>query len=38
MKMRLITTTAIGLAMATTAFAQSPSKQPADKNPPAAQT
>jgi hypothetical protein len=38
MKMRLITTTAIGLAMATTAFAQSPSKQPVDKNPPAAQT
>ena len=37
MKMRLITTTAIGLAMFTTAFAQSPSKQPADKNPPAAQ-
>jgi Protein of unknown function (DUF1236) len=38
MKMRLITTTAIGLAMASTAFAQSPSKQPSDKNPPAAQT
>jgi len=35
MKMRLITTTAVGLAMATTAFAQSPSKQPADTNPPA---
>jgi Protein of unknown function (DUF1236) len=35
MKMRLITTTAVSLAMATTAFAQSPSKQPADTNPPA---
>lgn len=38
MKMRLITTTAIGVAMACTAFAQSPSKQPTDKNPPTAQT
>jgi hypothetical protein len=38
MKMRLITTTAIGVAIASTAFAQSPSKQPADKNLPAAQT
>jgi hypothetical protein len=38
MKMHLITTTAIGLALATAAFAQSPNRQPADKNPPAAQT
>jgi hypothetical protein len=37
MKMRLITTTAIGLAMATTAFAQSPKQPAADKNPPATQ-
>jgi hypothetical protein len=40
MKIRLFATTAVGLALATAAYAQSPNKQPADKNqnPPAAQT
>lgn len=35
MKMRLITTTAIGLALTSAAFAQTPSQQPTDKSPPA---